>query len=220
MLFRNFYVITGTNLRRAATFAVDSNVRAAATKLQDHKLLSKLAAGDMHALDAYYHPSCLTALYNRLRNIRPLKKQEHNESSQVSLEAIALAELVMYIEEAPRPMIFQLSDLAKMYSCSLKQLGGHVAGRVNSTRLKDRLLAQIPELGAYTEGKEVKLAFSGDIGAALHFAQSYDYDTEAMHLAKAAMLVRKELLDKKQCFNGTFDTDCQRSAVPHLLLRW
>ena len=62
MLFCNFYVITGTNLRRAATFAVDSNVRAAATKLQDHKLLSKLAAGDMHALDAYYHPSCLMAL--------------------------------------------------------------------------------------------------------------------------------------------------------------
>ena len=39
-----------------------------------------------------------------------------------------------------------------------------------------------------------------------------------MYLAKAAMLVRKELLDRKPCFNGTFDTDCQRSAVPHLLL--
>ena len=147
-----------------------------------------------------------------------MKEQEDSEYSQISLEAIALAELVMYIEEAPRPIVFQLSDLVKMYSCLLEQLGGHVPGRVNSTRLKDRLLAQIPELGAYNEGKEVKLAFSGDIGAALHFAQSHDYDTEAMHLAKAAMLVRKELLDKKQCFNGTFDTDCQRSAVPHLLL--
>ena len=36
------------------------------------------------------------------------------------------------------------------------------------------------------------LGFSGDIGAALHLAKSRDYD--AMHLAKAAMLVRKELL--------------------------
>ena len=52
-------------------------------------------------------------------------------------------ELVMYIEEAPRQMVFQLSDLAKMYSCSLEKLGGHVAGCVNSTRLKDHLLAQI-----------------------------------------------------------------------------
>ena len=39
-----------------------------------------------------------------------------------------------------------------------------------------------------------------------------------MHLAKAAILVRKELLAKKQCFNGTFYTDGQRSAVPDLLL--
>lgn len=68
------------------------------------------------------------------------------------------------------------------------------------------------------EGKEVKLAFSSDIGVALHFAQNHDYDTEALHLAKAAMFVKKELLDKKKCFNDTLDTDCQRSAVPHLLL--
>ena len=95
----------------------------------------------------------------------------------------------------------------------------YVPGRVSSNRLKDRLLAQIPELGVYTEGKEVKLAFSSNIGAASHFAQRHDYDTElAMHLAKAAMLVRKELLAQNQCFNGIFDTNCQRSAVPGLLL--
>lgn len=172
----------------------------------------------MHALDAYYHASCLTALYNRARNIRSSQEEEVTDTSHVSLEAIALAELVMYIEEAPRPIVFQLSDLAKMYSSLLEQLGTLVPGRVNSTRLKDRLLAQIPELCAYTEGKEVKLVFSSDIGAALQFAQTHDYDTEAMHLAKAAILVRKELLAKKQCFNGTFDTDGQRSAVPDLLL--
>ena len=68
--------------------------------------------------------------------------------------------------------VFQLSDLAKMNSCLLEQLRGHGPGRVNSTR-------------------EVTLRFSGDIGAALNFTQSRDYDTEAMHLAKAAELVRK-----------------------------
>ena len=115
-------------------------------------------------------------------------------------------------------MVFLLSDLAKTYSHLLEQLGANVPSRLNSTRLKDRLLTQIPELGAYTEGKEVKLAFTTDIGAALQFAQIHDYDSEAMYLAKAAMLVRKELFAKKQCFNGTFDTECQRSAVPDLLL--
>ena len=68
-------VKTGKNLRRAATLAIDGNVRAAATKLQVHKLLSKLAAGDIDSQDAYYHASCLTALYNRVRNIRPLKEE-------------------------------------------------------------------------------------------------------------------------------------------------
>lgn len=133
------------------------------------------------------------------------------------MEAIALAEHVMYIEEATRLIVFKLSDLTKLYCSLLEQLGACVPPRVNSTRLKERLLMQIPTLCAYSEGKEqVRLAFSEDIGAALNFAQ--DNDTETMYLEKAAMIVRKYLLAKKQCFNGTFDADCQRSAVPDLLL--
>ena len=151
LLLVNIYGTTGTNLRRAATFAVDSKVKAAVTMLQDHKLLSKLAFRDTQTLDTFsYHRSCLTALYNRVRNIRPLKEQDESESSQVSLEAIASTELVMYIEEASRPMVFHLSDLAKMYLCLLEQLREHVPDCVNSTRLTGRLLAQIPELGEVT----------------------------------------------------------------------
>ena len=37
---------TGESLRRAATLTLDRKVRLAATKLQDRKLLTKLAAGD------------------------------------------------------------------------------------------------------------------------------------------------------------------------------
>ena len=37
----------GENLRRVATHTLDRNVRAVATKLQDRRLLTKLAAGDM-----------------------------------------------------------------------------------------------------------------------------------------------------------------------------
>ena len=88
---------TGDNLRRAATLSLDSNVRAAATKLQDRRLLTKLAAGDLLAIDAYYHAGCLAGLYNRLRSISP--KEEADNTPQVSLDAIALAELVSYIKE-------------------------------------------------------------------------------------------------------------------------
>ena len=105
---------TGESLRRAATLTLDSKVRAAATKLQDRKLLTKLAAGDMPAIDSYYHPACLTALYNRLRSISP--KEEENITTQVSLEAIALAELVAYIEDNAEQTVFKPSDLSKLYS--------------------------------------------------------------------------------------------------------
>lgn len=81
---------TDDNLRRAATLTLDSKARAAATRLQDRKLLTKLAAGDMPAIDSYYHTGCLTALYNPLRSISP--KEDENITTQVSLEAIALAE--------------------------------------------------------------------------------------------------------------------------------
>lgn len=67
------------------------SARAAATKLQDRKLLTKLAADDMPAIDSH-HTGCLTALYNRLRSGSP--KDEENITISVSLEAIALAELV------------------------------------------------------------------------------------------------------------------------------
>lgn len=80
--------------------------------------------------------------------------------------------------------------------------------------MKDRLLAQMPELSTCTEGKEVKLTFSNDIGAALNFSKTHDHDAEAMYLAKAETLLKKELFSKKQCFNGAFDAHSQRSEVP------
>ena len=104
--------------------------------------------------------------------------------------------------------------------CQLENTNEKLVSPVNDKR-KDRgsgyksLANNLPKL---EEGKDVKLAFSRDIGTALHFAPNHDYYIEAMHLAKVAMLVKKELFDKKQCFNDTFDADCQRSAVPHLLL--
>ena len=109
--------------------------------------------------------------------------------------------------------------MSKLYSCRLEQLGAYVPERVNSTRLKERLLSQLPDLREYNEGREVKLAFSSDISAALQFAQDYDYDAEAIiHLAKAATFVRKEMLTKQQHLNGSFESDCHHQAIPKSLL--
>ena len=60
---------------------------------------------------------------------------------------IVLAELVLYIEEthleegaAP---VFRLTYLVKLYTTRMEQLGVVLCQKVNSTRLKERLLAQI-----------------------------------------------------------------------------
>ena len=49
----------GGNLHRASTLEVDTKVRKYATELNDTSLLTKLAAGDMVAIDAIYHTKCI-----------------------------------------------------------------------------------------------------------------------------------------------------------------
>ncbi|XP_068704634.1 52 kDa repressor of the inhibitor of the protein kinase-like [Montipora foliosa] len=105
--------------------------------------------GDKPVIDSYYHISCLTALYNRLRSIPP--KEEENITTQVLLEAFAVAELVAYIGDNAKQTVFKLSDLSKLYSCRLEQLGAYVPEQVTSTRLKERLLSQLPDLPALAQ---------------------------------------------------------------------
>ena len=45
-----------------------------------------------------------------------------------------------------------------------------------------------------------------------------DYDAEALQSAKAAEIVRHEMFQVKQQFNGSFSPDCQGSSVPSSLL--
>jgi len=42
--------------------------------------------------------------------------------------------------------VFKLADLTKLYTERLRQLGIEVSGRIISTRLKERLLAAVPDL--------------------------------------------------------------------------
>ena len=80
--------------------------------------------------------------------------------------SIALAELISYIEDAKicsdEKQIFKLAYLAKLYSKHLEQLGYEKDTRVHSTDIKNRILANIPDLHAYKQGREVVLDFKDD----------------------------------------------------------
>jgi len=205
-------------LHNASTYDIDRKVRRCALELEDTSLLAKLAPGDMIALEAKYHSRCLVALYNRARDVRVM----HVNEDHADLHGIAFAELVAYMEdfridEGVAP-VFKLSDLAQLYKLRLEQLGVATAGRVHISRLKERLLSVFPDLGAYQQGRHVMLSFDDDIGNALKKACYHDSDNDAMNLAPAAKVVRKEMFRQVCLFNGTFTEESLQNAVPQSLL--
>ena len=114
--------------------------------------------------------------------------------------------------------IFKLSDLATPYSNRLEQLGTIVSGRVHSTKLKDRILSYFPDMEAHIQGREVVLIFNKDIGIALGKACEHDTDSDAVHLAGAATIIRRVMFNKRREFNGSFHAQCQEQSVPISLL--
>ena len=205
-----------TTLHRACTHDIHTKVQRCAITLEDTDLLAKLAPGDMVALEAKYHTKCLANLYNRARAATESAIADTGVDARVS--GIAFAELVTFMEENRREEgivpTFKLSDLARMYKARLEQLGVSVEGRIHSTRLKARLLAVIPDLQAHSQGRDVFLTF--DVGTAIKTA--CDHDSDAMLLARAAQLVRKEMFDKIFHFDGSFKPECQQNSVSTSLL--
>ena len=85
-------------------------------------------------------------------------------------------------------------------------------------RFKGRLLTAVHDLRSHVNGKEVFLTYENDVGAAIYFARESDFDSDGIILAKAAKIVRRKLFEQKSKFNGSFNKDCQKTAVPDVLL--
>ncbi|KAH3711848.1 hypothetical protein DPMN_071523 [Dreissena polymorpha] len=88
---------------------------------------------------------------------------------------------------------------------------------VNASRLKDKLLAEIPELEAHRKGRDVLLAFKQDVGEAL--SQTMDY-SDALIVTKAAKILRKQMIEHKINFNGSVHEHCIEDSLPSILLQF
>lgn len=82
------------NMHLVSTFNINEKIRNAADRLDDHDLLAKLSAGDLIALEAKYHLSCLTKLYNRAKG----KPTVQSDDRPVWSESVAFAELCDYVK--------------------------------------------------------------------------------------------------------------------------
>jgi len=87
----------------------------------------------------------------------------------------------------------------------LNQLGHGAPSRVNSTRLKERLLAVLPELRVHANGREILLVYEKDIGALINGACEPNPDSDTMVLAKAAKLVCTQIFKQQNKFSGTLN---------------
>ena len=71
---------------------------------------------------------------------------------------------------------------------------------------------------AHKKGRDVMLAFKEDIGLALSKACDHDADADAIHLAMAANIVRREMFQKRNNFSGSFGPKCQEESIQISLL--
>ena len=61
------------------------------------------------------------------------------------------------------------------------------------------------------------MAFEKDVGAALAKAYEQETDKAAVHIARAAQIVRRQIFGEAKPFNG-FPERCQEDSVSQLLL--
>ncbi|KAJ8379036.1 hypothetical protein AAFF_G00232050 [Aldrovandia affinis] len=211
-----------SELRQVMTMNLNNRLNECAQTLNDGKLLARLSGGDAIAQELKYRFACLTDLYNRERTyLRATKRLEQECAPEEDAHPQAFSELVTYLVETTRsgegPAVFRLADIVYLYAQHLEQLGVD-APAVNSTRLKEKLLSEIPELEAHKQGRDVLLAFQKDVGFVL--SEASDYYSEAIILGKAANILRRHMLDHKSTFDGTFHELCIEQAIPLTLLQF
>jgi hypothetical protein len=209
-------------LTEASKFNIDLRVRHCALVLSDSQIIADLSEGDMPAINAKYHLKCLNDLYNRARSIEKQIYYQDSNTEHSNLYALAFAQLIDYMCEqqldSTTAPVFKFSELADLYQCRLQQFGIKLTSRINTTKLKNKLLAHFLNMRAQTCGKQVLLVFHADIGSALNAACQFSDVEDAWHLAKSAEIVLRHLFDMDLKFIGEFKPGCQKSSVPQNLL--
>jgi len=174
------------------------------------------------AAEAKYHPTCLLSLYRKAVRVHADVDESNLVDDSVVINvnseslALALAELIAYIEDIKTieftPTVFKLSELSKIYSGHLKNLGVTMESKIHSSRLNECLLDNKPNLTAVAHGKDVYLTFAKHMGVALQQMHASS-DTEAIHLTHTAKMILKEIFTSTFAFNGSLASSSQKNAV-------
>lgn len=204
------------DLHSFTTFDADSHVRTIATELQDTQLLGRIAGGDLIALEAKHHLSCLTQLRNKYRTHERMKKQVCPNTDEKIQESVARVELMSYIKKMvdSGTLMFTPSEIHSLYVSRLEYLG--IKKQINKTRLNDDILQHFPEAQDQHDGRNTIIIFKEGLRNLLKTAlKQRDYSDDATTLAKAASIIRNDIFNYQGYnFTGNFQANCQENSVP------
>ena len=203
-------------LHEVSTLDTDKNIRDMITELNDTLLLARIIGGDLIAMEAKYHLTCLTKLRNRYRSHTRKAGQAAENTDEKMNESRAFVELTSYIEKSvdSGTLLFKLNEVHDLYVTRLKELG--IKKQVNKTRLKVRLLGRFSEAQEQYAGKNTVLIFKEGMQNMLKEAlTSRDFSADAVILANAATIIRKDIFNHQGFkFTGCFPEECQEDSLP------
>jgi hypothetical protein len=189
---------------------LDQRIRKAANPLSDAKLLAKFSEGDLAAIEARYHKACLTALGNCVRAFNA--SQSKVDSEDDIIVGVVLDEIASYIRDCSRiensVPVFNLSNLKRICCERLQEHGAseEMQATIHSTRLKEKILEQLPELSEDKKGREVILTLKEEAGTAIFDSCLYSGEDDGRCLARAAKIIRKHMFPE--------DNETQDAVVP------
>lgn len=111
---------------------------------------------------------------------------------------------------------FKLYELRHLYENRSKPFG--IDKEVNKVKFKEQLVSHFPEAQVQSDGKNIILVFEKGMQQLLKqaYSCSYDHEDDALILAKAAKIIRRDILNYPDSFQftGSFPQKCQEKSVP------
>ena len=138
------------------------------------------------------------------------------------IKGIALSELYAFIEDCiasnDSVPVFLLKEFKKFYQEKLNANNApeECVKNVHSTRLKLKILEDIPGIREQKQGKDV-ITVDGEMGRAVFEARQYSSQDDGFILAKAAKIISQDLFEKGVSSDGDLSINKAESSYPSSL---
>ena len=178
-------------------------------------MLTKISGGDLVAIEAKYHFSCLSEHRNQHRSYLRNKSKDVDtdyERVKARVKARAFVEVVSYVKAAieDKLYMFKVKEHRCLYQKRLKEFGYDV--EINKSKFKESILNYFESSGIQeqSDGKNKILIFPEGIKSLLKNAfDAHDHQEEVLLFAEVSKICRNELFKEENAsFEGKLASNC------------